>query len=68
MDTTMTPDMPGPAAGLDLTIEEALTLQALWRRAEPVDWVTFDRLRLRVLAWSPPVSPGPARSEDVNEK
>jgi len=65
MDTTMTLDMPGhafptpvPAIGLDLTIEETLTLQALWLHAERVDWAIYERLRLRVLAWSSPVPPG----------
>jgi len=41
----------GPAAGLDLTIEETLTLQALWLHAERVDWAVYERLRMRVLAW-----------------
>jgi hypothetical protein len=44
--------------GLQLTIEETLTLQAVWSRAEQVDWAVYERLRLRVLAWRFAVSLG----------
>ncbi len=61
MDTmmlTMPADLapPAPASGLELTLEEGLMLQALWLHAERVDWAVYDRLRMRVMAWSPPVS------------
>ena len=64
MDTTVMPDtpteaVPSPVAptGLVLTLEETVMLQALWLRAERVDWAVYEKLRMRVLAWPSSGSP-----------
>ena len=38
--------------GLHLTLEETLTLNALWSQSGHVDWAVYERLRLRVLLWA----------------
>lgn len=61
MDRT-TLDVPPPMGvmeteGLQLTLEETLMLQAVFRTGERVDWVVYEQLKLRVLAWPSRVSP-----------
>ena len=43
---------------LQLTHDETLVLRAVMSHAERVDWAVYERLRLRVLAWPSPMSPG----------
>jgi len=62
MDRT-TLDVPPPMVvmeteGLQLTLEETLMLQAVFRTGERVDWAVYEQLKLRVLAWPSPASPG----------
>ena len=44
-------------AGMQLTLDETLMLQAVFSTAERVDWAVYELLKLRVLAWPSPGSP-----------